>query len=103
MMDTRSPRLDFRERILQAMREQAMTKAELGRRSGVKYHTLDKFLKGASVKTSGENIQALSQALGIKIDGEAEYDRFRQRYFALDPAQRQLLEDLISGLLGEKS
>ena len=92
----------FRVRILDAMQAQDMTKAELSRRSGVAYHALDKFLKGVSDKTSAENVQALARALGIKIDGEAEFDHLRQMYFELSESQRQFVLASIHGLLGRK-
>lgn len=92
----------FRERILEAMLAQGMTKAELARLSGVKYHALDKFLKGASAKTSAENVQALSQALGIKADGEAEFDRLRQMFYQLSESHRQFVLESVAGLLGQK-
>jgi len=91
---------DIRTRIVDAMTAQGLTKAELSRRAGVPYHALDKFLKGASVKTSAENATALCNALGISLDGEAEYQRLRQLFFQLDEEQRRFLIASVQGLLG---
>ena len=90
---------DIRTRIHDAMVMQGMTKAELARRSGVPYHALDKFMKGASAKTSAENAQALCKALGISLDGDAEYERLRQLFFQLGEEQRQFVLASVQGLL----
>ena len=90
---------DIRTRIRDAMTAQGLSKAELARRASVPYHALDKVLKGASVKTSAENATALCNALGISLDGEAEYQRLRQLFFQLDEEQRRFLLASVQGLL----
>lgn len=90
---------DLRTRIKAAMSAQGMSKAELSRRSGVPYHGLDKFLKGASLTTSAENAQALARALGISLDGEAEYEELRKLFFQLGEEQREFLLASVRGLL----
>lgn len=81
------------------MADQEMSKAELSRRSGVPYHTIDKFLKGASERTSAENALALTAALGIRLDGEAEYQELRALFLSLTEEQRQFVLASIRGLL----
>lgn len=90
----------FRDRALAAMKAAAMSKAELSRRSGVPYHAIDKFLKRDGATTSAENAQALARALGITIDGQAEYEELRELFYQLDEQQRQFLLASIRGLLG---
>lgn len=89
----------FRDRILSAMQEQGMNKAELSRRSGVPYHTLDKYLKREGATTSGENAAALANALGVMIDGESEYDELRSLFFQLDEEKKKFVLASIRGLL----
>jgi lambda repressor-like predicted transcriptional regulator len=79
----------FRQRALAAMEAQGMTKAELSRRSGVPYHALDKFLKRPGASTAYENAVEVAKVLGIKVDGEAEYEELRQLFFRLDASERQ--------------
>lgn len=93
---------DFRTRALAAMASQGMTKADLSRRSGVPYHALDKFLKGASVRTSAENAMAIGNALGISLDGESEYQELRRLFFQLEEEQRRFLVASVQGLLAAK-
>lgn len=81
------------------MDRQGLSKAALSRLSGVPYHTLDKYLKRPNAKTSGENAQAIANALGIKQDGEAEYDELRKLFFQLDPSDRESLLRIAKGLL----
>lgn len=93
-------RASFRDRLIEAMKEADMSKAELSRRSGVPYHAIDKFLKRDGATTSAENAQALARALGITIDGQAEYEELRELFYQLDEQQRQFLLASIRGLLG---
>lgn len=90
----------FRHRVVEAMKAQGLSKAELSRRSGVPYHTLDKFAKGTSSTTSAENAVALANALGIYVDGDAEYEELRRLYFELSPERREFVLASIRGLLG---
>ena len=91
----------LRQRILDAMTQQRVSKAELSRASGVAYHALDKFLKGKSVTTSAENARALCNTLGITMDGEAEYDELRRLFFQLPEDRREFLMASIRGLLSD--
>ena len=93
---------NFRARALAAMAAQGVSKAELARRSGVPYHALDKFLKGATIKTSAENALAIGNALGISLDGEAEYQELRRLFFQLEEEQRRFLVASVQGLLSAK-
>lgn len=92
----------FRDRMLRAMTAQKLTKAELSRRSGVPYHALDKFLKRDSATTSAENAKALADALGVKMDGEEEYDEFRRLFFQMPEDKREFLLASMRGLLSDK-
>ena len=89
----------FRQRALEAMKAQNLSKAELSRRSGVPYHALDKFLKRSGATTSHENAVEIAKALGIKPDGEAEYDELRQLFFQLDEEGRRFAVAALRGLL----
>lgn len=89
----------FRDRVISEMKSRGISKAELSRRSGVPYHTLDKYLKREGSTTGAENAAALAQALGVKIDGEAEYDELRELFFRLDEERRQFVLASIRGLL----
>lgn len=92
----------FRDRVLRAVKSQGLSKAELSRRSGVPYHTLDKFMKGASASTSAENAQAIANALGVAMDGEEDYDEIRRLYFQLSEEQRAFVRATLRGLLSDK-
>lgn len=94
--------ISFRDRCLAAMKEQGLSKAELSRMSGVPYHALDKYLKREGATTSAENAKALADALGIAMDGEAEYDELRRLYFQLPEETREYVLASIRGLLAEK-
>jgi transcriptional regulator with XRE-family HTH domain len=89
----------LRQRILDGMAARSMTKADLSRRSGVPYHALDKFLKGKSASTSAENARALCNALGVAMDGEAEYEELRALFFQLPEEKREFLLASIRGLV----
>ncbi len=93
--------ISFRDRVKAAMTSQGLSKAELSRRSGVPYHALDKFLKREGATTSAENAKALADALGIAMDGDAEYDELRRLFFQLPEEKRRFLLASIRGLLGE--
>lgn len=89
----------FRDRAVAAFEAASITKAELSRRSGVPYHAIDKFLKRDGATTSSENAQAIARALGITVDGQAEYEELREMFYQLDESQRQFLLASIRGLL----
>jgi transcriptional regulator with XRE-family HTH domain len=93
--------ISFRDRILRAMKAQEMSKAALSRESGVPYHALDKFLKRENATTSAENAKALADALGVKMDGEEDYDELRRLYFQLPQEKREFLLASIRGLLSK--
>lgn len=88
----------FRDRILAALKAQKMSKAELSRRSGVKYHALDKFLKGISQTTGYENGRALAQTLGIETDEDDDFEKLREIYYALDEEGRRYALKSLRGL-----
>lgn len=89
----------FRQRVLAALQAQGMSKAELSRRSGVPYHTLDKFLKRPGATTGHENAVEIAKALGIKPDGEADYEELRQIFFQLDEEKRRFAVAALRGML----
>lgn len=91
--------ISFRDRVLAAMKSQSVNKADLSRRSQVPYHTLDKFLKRDNATTSAENAKAIADALGIKMDGEVEFDELRQLFFALPEEKRGFVIDQLRGLV----
>jgi transcriptional regulator with XRE-family HTH domain len=91
--------LAFRDRVIAAMQSKALKKSELSRLSGVPYHTLDKWLKGVTDKTSAENATKIARALGIKVDGEEEADELRKLYFDVPEEKRQVLLDTIRALV----
>lgn len=76
-----------------------MTKADLSRRSGVSYHALDKFLKGASVTTSAERAKAIADALGLSLAGDADYEELRRLFFQLSEERREFLLDQMRALV----
>lgn len=79
----------FRNRALAAMAAKKLTKAKLHRISGVPYHALDKFLKGASNSTSIDNALAIADALEISVDGDGEYNELNARWRKLSEDQKQ--------------
>ncbi|HBS99638.1 MAG TPA: hypothetical protein DEB47_07165 [Citreicella sp.] len=93
--------ISFRDRVLEAMRERGMNKAELSRLSGVPYHTIDKFLKRDSASTSANNAVAISRALGIKVDGQREYEELQQMFYRLSEAEREFVLASVRGLLAK--
>ena len=70
----------FRDRALAAQKELGLNKTELSKKSGVPYHTVDKFLKREGATTSAENARALAKALGITVDDDNSYDELRDIY-----------------------
>lgn len=91
----------FRDRILAEMGEQAMTKAELHRRSGVPYHAIDKFLKRANASTNADNAKAIANALGIKVDDDRAYEELRAMFYQLDEEGQQFVLRSVRGLLNQ--
>ena len=89
----------FRDRVLAEKKARKISTAELSRRSGVPYHALDKYLKREGSTTGAENASAIANALGIKIDGEAEYDELRELFFRLDEERRKFVLASVRGLL----
>lgn len=91
----------FRDRVLVAMDERGMSKADLSRVSGVPYHAIDKFLKRDNASTSADNAISIARALGIKVDEEGEYEELRSLFFRLSEAQREFLLASVRGLVSQ--
>lgn len=89
----------FRQRVIDAMERLGMTKAEAARRSGVNYHALDKFLKGATSSMSAERTKALADALGISLAGDESYEELRSLFFQLPEERRAFLLDQLRALV----
>ena len=89
----------FRDRILAALDEQKMSKAELSRRSKVPYHALDKFLKREGATTGVDNARAIANTLGIKVDDDSDFESIRSLFYQLNKEQREFLLKSIEGLL----
>lgn len=89
----------FRQRVIQALEEQGINKADLSRMSKVPYHAIDKFLKRDGATTSSDNAISIANALGITVDDDAEYDELRQLFYQLDEEQRSFLIKSARGLL----
>ncbi len=92
----------FRDRVLTAMEELEMSKAELHRKSGVPYHAIDKFLKREGASTSAENAAALAGVLGIKVDDNSTYDELKSIFYQLSEEKQQYALMSLRGLLGGK-
>lgn len=90
----------FRDRVIAALAEQRITKADLSRRLGVPCHAIDKFLKRDNATTSSENAVAIANALGIKVDEDREYEELRELFFQLDEEQRKYVIASVRGLVG---
>ncbi|WP_156025862.1 helix-turn-helix transcriptional regulator [Sulfitobacter sp. 20_GPM-1509m] len=88
----------FRDRVIEAMAQQGLSKAELSRKSKVPYHALDKFLKREGATTSSENATSLANALGIKVDDDREYEELRKLFYQLSEEQRKFLLASARGL-----
>lgn len=91
----------FRDRVLTAMQERGMNKAELSRQSGVPYHAIDKFLKRPNASTSADNAVEIARVLGIKVDGQVEYEELRALFYQLDEAKREFVLASIRGLISQ--
>jgi transcriptional regulator with XRE-family HTH domain len=83
------------------MQRLGWTKAELSRQSGVPYHTLDKFLKGVSDKTSAENAQQLARALRIRVDEDADYEELLQLFYSATDTDRQFVLETVRRLVAK--
>ena len=55
----------WHERALQVLRERGWSRAELARQSGVSKESIYKYLVGSIDKPRGDNLRAISQALGV--------------------------------------
>ncbi len=83
---------NFRDRFLTAFKASGLTVAELSRRSGVNYHTIDKLKKGTNLNTSADNAKKLASALGMDNEYSADLRRLINIYLALpDDKQKALL------------
>ena len=93
---------DFRARVLSEMEGQGMNKADLSRKSGVAYHAIDKFLKGATASMSAERTKAIADALGISLAGDEEYEELRSLFFQLPEDRREFLLDQLRALASQE-
>ena len=59
---------DSRERILDLLREQNMSHAELARQIGIAESSLSRYLNGQTDKLSAENVVAIAKAFGVTTD-----------------------------------
>lgn len=91
--------IKFKSRVIAAMQAQGINKADLSRKSGVPYHTLDKLIKRENATTNTDNATSIANALGIKVDEDREYEELRALYFQLDEAQQKFLLASVRGLL----
>lgn len=89
----------FRDRVIDALSAQNMSKAELSRRAEVPYHALDKFLKGISSTTSTENAIKISKVLGVAVDEAQDYEELKSMFYQLDEEQREALLKMVRGLV----
>ncbi len=92
----------FKDRVIQAMKASDVSKAELSRRSGVPYHTLDKWLKRPDATTGADNASALAHALGITVDSDSEYEELRELFYRLEKPEQTFVLKTVKGLLGVK-
>lgn len=81
--------LPLRDQMLEALRRNGMSIAELARRSGVSYDVLNKLKRGDSQSTSAENAVKIAQALGLDLDGRQPLQRV-ENHEAL-PSDRSLV------------
>jgi transcriptional regulator with XRE-family HTH domain len=88
----------FKQRVKEQMEAQGLNVAELGRKSGVPYHALDKYLRREGATTSEENAKALARTLGISVDTDAEYDELKSLFYSLDETEQQFLLRSARGL-----
>lgn len=91
----------FKDRVLAAMQDAKLSKAELSRRSKVPYHTIDKFLKRDG-QTGSDNAVAIANALGIKVDDESTYEELREVFSQLSQDQQAFLLQSARGLIVKK-
>lgn len=91
----------FKDRAIKAMAEGGVSKADLSRRSRVPYHAIDKWLKRDGATTSAENATAIANALGLKVDEDAEYDELRGLFYQLSEEKRRFLIASLKGLVGD--
>ena len=59
------PPTTWHERALQVLRELGWSRAELARQSGISRESIYKYLAGSIHKPRGDNLRAISQALGV--------------------------------------
>lgn len=74
----------FRDRFLTAFERSDMTVAELARRSGVNYHTIDKLKKGVTLTTSADTARKLSLALNMDSNEDQRGNRLLAIFYGLD-------------------
>jgi transcriptional regulator with XRE-family HTH domain len=81
----------FRRRFLTALERSHMSVAELARKSGVNYHTIDKFKKGLTVSTSADNARKLALALGMDVNNSEDANRLLALFLSMPPDKQRLL------------
>ena len=64
-MTSNQPPTTWHERTLQVLRELEWSRAELARQSGISKESIYKYLAGSIHKPRGDNLRAISQALGV--------------------------------------
>lgn len=89
---------NFRDRFLLEFERSGLTKAELSRRSGVNYHTIDSIIKGKSLKPSADVARDLAVALGMGTNTTPLTDRLLSAFNRLDASQRELVVALAESL-----
>ena len=92
---------DFKRRLLAAMAEQGMDRAQLARRSGVGYQTIDKFLRGEKSDTTLDKALKLARAAGISLDSEQSWDELRRLYSLLSDEEREFLTRQVRALASD--
>jgi lambda repressor-like predicted transcriptional regulator len=81
----------FRDRLVVAFERSGMTKAELSRRAGVNYHTLDSVLKGKNQSTSADTARKLALALGMDVQGDDQASRLLDAFYRCTPEQQRAI------------
>ena len=88
----------FRKRFLDALERSGLSVAEVARKSGVNYHTIDKFKKGLTLSTSADNARKLSLALGIDTNNSEEANRLLVLFLRMSPDHQRALLTLAETL-----
>ena len=92
----------FRDRFLDAYSSSGMSVAELSRRSGVNYHTIDKLKKGVTLSTSADTARKLALALNMGSNQDAQANRLLSLFYRLGKRERGVLLATAEALAGGK-